>query len=684
MTAKQKNQHEIPSKDKILRAAALRLIGRTSQEIGTEFGVARTTAGDWARDWPKRLKITEAQIQAEANRLTPPASPPPADSDLSKQESLRTALRHGTHTIESLCAKLNIVPARALRMLQALRSQGFLVTETTAGYTIHTTPAPAFLTEKHRYISNPGGYYKFGYLSDCHYCSKYAREDVVTDLYDWFAAERVDRVINTGNYIDGEARFNKHDIHTHGMQNQLDYFCKNYPQRTVAGKPLVTYIVSGDDHEGWYGQREGVDIGWLMEQTAKDKFGRKDLVNLGYIESFIRLQHKDHKDVSSHLLAVHPGGGSAYATSYAPQKYVECVPLDSEILTENGWKQYSEVGIGDKVLGYNSATKQCEWTDLLAVNLFGDQEVVTYANDNFRVRCTRGHRWAMELEARGGPNPNSVRPSKYSKRTQVMCTIDEMKNDWHRARIMQVAPSPSGKGFDFIDHGSMIDRSNGEKSVLEMTTEQRKAFIYGMLLGEGCKATNQEGRFCISFSQNPGPVLDAFILACALEGIATSCVRRFRKNMKGRECINARVTVLRNPMRMASSTREEKISMEDVWCPTTTLGTWVMRQDGVVTITGNSLQGGEKPAIVLFGHWHKIFDLLIRNVICLGGGCTKDLDTFGRKMKLAYHIGGMIVELWQDPNGAITRWRIEKKQYFDRGYYNDQWSYTGMPGRVPA
>lgn len=86
--------------------------------------------------------------------------------------------------------------------------------------------------------------------------------------------------------------------------------------------------------------------------------------------------------------------------------------------------------------------------------------------------------------------------------------------------------------------------------------------------------------------------------------------------------------------------------------------------------------------MILFGHWHKIFDLLIRNTICLGGGCTKDLDPFGRKMKLAYHIGGLIVETWQDEKGAIERWRVEKRQFFDRGYYNDQWRYAGQPKRV--
>ena len=375
------------------------------------LGIPRNTFGS---------RLQAARLAHIDPTYSPPPPPAPVEKspahDLTKQESLRGLLRRGTYPMAVLCDRLSTSPEHVANMLQALRSQGFLVTETTGGFTIHTTPAPAILTEKHQYLSRPGGYYKFGYCTDSHLCSKYAREDVLADLYDWFAAEGVDRVFNTGNYIDGEARFNKHDIHTHGMQNQLNYFCERYPKR----EGLVTYIISGDDHEGWYGQREGVDIGWLMEQTARDKYKRTDLVNLGYMEAFIRLMHADYPDVHTYLLAAHPGGGSAYAISYAPQKYVE------------------------------------------------------------------------------------------------------------------------------------------------------------------------------------------------------------------------------------------------------------------------ALQGGEKPAVILFGHWHKMFDLVIRNVICLGGGCTKDLDTFGRKNKLSYHVGGMIVELWQDSIGAIPRWRVEKKQYFDRGYYNDQWNYTGMPGRVPA
>lgn len=335
---------------------------------------------------------------------------PPIDKtqDLTK---LRDILRKGAVTFDQLAETLGTTKSTVVNMCDRLRDEGYLVHEFGGHVEISKTPGPSQSTEAHLLRSDKKGYTKFGYVSDNHLCSKYAREDCLSELYDWFAGEGCATVFNTGNWIDGEARFNKHDIFIHGMENQVNYFVEKYPQR----KGVTTRFISGDDHEGWYGQREGIDIGAFTESKARSA-GRKDLIHLGFIESFVTLEHVGN-DTATQLLLVHPGGGSAYATSYAPQKYVE------------------------------------------------------------------------------------------------------------------------------------------------------------------------------------------------------------------------------------------------------------------------ALSGGEKPAMILFGHWHKIFDFLIRNVVCLGGGCTKDLDPFGRKNKLAYHIGGMIVETWQDERGAIERWRVEKRQFFDRGYYNDQWSYTGKPSR---
>lgn len=157
--------------------------------------------------------------------------------------------------------------------------------------------------------------YRFGVCGDNHLCSKYERMDVLNALYDQFEEQGITTVYNTGNWIDGEARFNIHDLLVHGMDNQIDYFLEHYPNR----KGIKTMLITGDDHEGWYTQREGVDIGKIMELKARG-IGRNDLVYLGHMEADIILKAKNGQTM---LRVLHPGGGSAYATSYTAQKIVE-------------------------------------------------------------------------------------------------------------------------------------------------------------------------------------------------------------------------------------------------------------------------------------------------------------------------------------------------------------------------
>lgn len=156
---------------------------------------------------------------------------------------------------------------------------------------------------------------KFGFVTDNHMGSKYERMDVLNALYDRFKLDGIDTVYNAGNVIDGEARFNKFDIHTYGMENQCKYFTEKYPQRDG----ITTKFITGDDHEGWYVQREGVNIGKFMEQKAKE-VGRSDLVYLGHMEHDIVLKAPHGQAI---IRIVHPGGGSSYAISYTSQKLVE-------------------------------------------------------------------------------------------------------------------------------------------------------------------------------------------------------------------------------------------------------------------------------------------------------------------------------------------------------------------------
>jgi hypothetical protein len=70
---------------------------------------------------------------------------------------------------------------------------------------------------------------------------------------------------DTGNFIDGDARFNTYDVEVHGLDAQLKLLAKNHP------KSVPTYAVWGDDHEGWYAQREGIDVGAYAQDIMQKR-----------------------------------------------------------------------------------------------------------------------------------------------------------------------------------------------------------------------------------------------------------------------------------------------------------------------------------------------------------------------------------------------------------------------------
>lgn len=182
----------------------------------------------------------------------------------------------------------------------------------------HGSKQPAFIDGTlQTFTTNADNTFTFGACGDAHLASKYERLDVLEALYDIYEESGCSVVLNPGNWIDGEARFNVHDLHTRGMDAQLRYLARVFPQR----KGITTYAIAGDDHEGWYAQREGVDIGRYAERCFRDS-GRNDWVDLGYMEAPCRLINAN-TGKEAIISVVHPGGGSSYALSYSIQKIIE-------------------------------------------------------------------------------------------------------------------------------------------------------------------------------------------------------------------------------------------------------------------------------------------------------------------------------------------------------------------------
>jgi hypothetical protein len=102
-----------------------------------------------------------------------------------------------------------------------------------------------------------------------------------------------------------------------------------------------------------------------------------------------------------------------------------------------------------------------------------------------------------------------------------------------------------------------------------------------------------------------------------------------------------------------------------------------------------SYEGGEKPSVVLFGHYHKLDCNNIRNVWSVQTGCAQDQTPFMRKKSLEAHVGGAIIQMEQDPKtGAIIGFRPDLRRYFNRAYYvsegkaNNRWS-VGKVDMIP-
>jgi predicted phosphodiesterase len=83
-----------------------------------------------------------------------------------------------------------------------------------------------------------------------------------------------------------------------------------------------------------------------------------------------------------------------------------------------------------------------------------------------------------------------------------------------------------------------------------------------------------------------------------------------------------------------------------------------------------SFEGGEKPAILVQGHYHVSNYMNDRNIHVISMPGFEGQTIFARKKRLRMEVGGAILEFKVNPaDGAVTRCRVEFNRYFTRGYY---------------
>lgn len=233
-------------------------------------------------------------------------------------DNLRNLLAKGPRTVAQLMQETSAPLGAVLDAIDVLIDQGVNVHRRGDVYEILKDVQPAMRSrEPLRYFSRADNTFVFGAFGDQHIGSKYYREDVANDLYDRFEEHGVDRVFNTGNWVDGDARFNRFDLVAHGIDAQCQLLADVFPRRDG----IDTYAIWGDDHEGWWAQHEGVDVGRYAEAVMRAN-GREDWHDIGFMEAQVELVNAN-TGAKAMMAVVHPGGGSAYALSYSIQKIVE-------------------------------------------------------------------------------------------------------------------------------------------------------------------------------------------------------------------------------------------------------------------------------------------------------------------------------------------------------------------------
>lgn len=179
----------------------------------------------------------------------------------------------------------------------------------------HPPPVATTDSPKWELVSDKNNKFVFGAMGDLHAASKYCRWEVREDMMRRAIDAGAQCILDTGNWIDGEAPFNRYDLEVVGLEAQISLLAERYPRL-----PIKTFAVTGDDHEGWYVRREGVNVGRYCESVMRS--AGYEWTDLGYMEADIVLRNAN-SGATSILRVCHPGGGSSYAVSYRPQKIIE-------------------------------------------------------------------------------------------------------------------------------------------------------------------------------------------------------------------------------------------------------------------------------------------------------------------------------------------------------------------------
>ena len=242
-----------------------------------------------------------------------------------------------------------------------------------------------------------------------------------------------------------------------------------------------------------------------------------------------------------------------------------CVTLDSLAITKNGPLPYDMLEVGQDILTFNIEKDVLEWKPIKQLHYFENAPLVRMGKaTGFQVKCTPNHKWVVN------------RGSDYSS-TELIETKDINKH-------MKIVTCAALENESTLVMENWSKKDSWVEKVLSMSKEQREIFLASAIVYDGHDngvSTKILNRHSFGFSQKNEDHFYATILSAYLNGYHVSFSDKY-PNMQS-------ATIIRNKKTHNTQNLIMKdIEPENVWCPETENNTWVMIQNGFITITGNS------------------------------------------------------------------------------------------------
>jgi hypothetical protein len=245
-----------------------------------------------------------------------------------------------------------------------------------------------------------------------------------------------------------------------------------------------------------------------------------------------------------------------------------CVPLDSLAVTKVGFKTYDELIIGEEILTYNLEKENLEWKPILNLHYYENADLMEIKKPTgFHFRCTPNHKWVVKRE--------------FDRKPEL---VEAKDITTHMRMVFSAKMQESNSNLDLLNenwgkHDTWTER------IVNMSKNEREIWLSSAIVYDGWEkgeSAKVKGRRTFGFSQKNRDHLLATVYAAYLNGYYVSI------NDLDRDVVGVTIIRSKDTHGTQNVKKVQLVEKEDVWCPETENHTWVMVQNGWMTITGNS------------------------------------------------------------------------------------------------